>query len=149
MIPLIILAIILIAIVPVAVVTRSRALVDAHLRSEWERRDDVTFTAGMTQPKGNSSDIKYLGDYDSVEDCEIECDGQDWCKGYTWTDGQDSVYPNQCYGVSNTKDVSLHKGAISGRIISHPTVMSSNDKRESCCGMTLQRVLGMPSAGKK
>lgn len=89
--------------VPAASTPQAPITMPASTAPAWTRADSMSYVFGAIAPQYGSADgnVKYLGNTATQDDCENSCQGNQWCKAYTWYNGNNGDYNYSCYGVNN------------------------------------------------
>lgn len=144
---------VIIVIVIILVVFMIKKSTSTSTTPAWNRYNSMNYVPDNVKSQGNSSDgnIKYMGKFNSQNDCEAACASGAWCKAYTWNDNNNATYSNQCFGMSNVGQQNPNTHRFSGRRgETDNTDTPWNRFKQGAWGFsnTLQRRLGMSGAGE-
>jgi hypothetical protein len=74
-------------------------------RVTYVPENSTSYINGVVMPGENSVDgnVVYLGDFTTQSACQDATTTKGGLTGYTWHDGSNGPYANQCYGVQTIK----------------------------------------------
>ncbi|XP_062502111.1 tissue alpha-L-fucosidase-like [Corticium candelabrum] len=71
---------------------------------------------GQVTPGNNTSNIKYLGTFETDDECLKSCESDYWCNSFTWVQSADDASKHQCFGRT---DLYWHPNSEEGHVSGH------------------------------